>query len=263
MAQGINLPLARIICSYSGGLFFSLFLPSTIGGDVARSVDLGLHTKRHSVVMATVLLDRLSGFVGLVLIAITMLIFGHKLIDEPAVYFTVCSLAALLTSFLLLIFNKKIYKKLNYPGSQNTGIIASIRRLHSEIYFFRGRPLVLIYNLVYSIIIQAGACFVAYFILRGLSVNINMIYPLVLNPVIVTITTLPISIGGLGLRDASSIFFYTKVGVAKDAAFAQSLLIFSLAFIFGLIGGVIYVATLRYRRLQPDQTVHHSKQNKS
>src|SRR3989338_3200084 len=45
-AAKIHLPLKRITMSFAGGIFFSLFLPSTIGGDFMRSIDLAIHTKR-------------------------------------------------------------------------------------------------------------------------------------------------------------------------------------------------------------------------
>lgn len=260
VAQGIDVPLKRVVSSFSGGIFFSLFLPSTIGGDIARSVDLGSYTRRQSVVVATVLLDRLSGFVGLGIVSLVALIFGCRFVDEPAVYFVVFSLMVALVGLLLVVFNKKIYNKMNGSTYKNGGFKDTFKKLHSEIYFFRSRPHVLILNLIYSIIIQGASSLVGYFLLRSLRLNINIIYPLVLTPVISVISTLPISIGGLGLRDASSVFFYTKVGVTKDVAFAQSLLSFSLVVALGLIGGIIYVSTLRYRRIQPYQAgTKHNK----
>lgn len=252
-AQGLNLPLSRVLSSYSGGIFFSLFLPSTIGGDVARSIDLGTHTQRHNVIVASVLLDRISGFVGLVIVALVFLGFSHNLINEPSVYGIVFLLALLLGTILLFIFNKGIYNWINH-SSKKGGFRDTIRCLHSEIYFFRSKPSVLILVLIYSITIQLFASVSSYFLLCSLGAKINILYPLVLTPVIAIITALPISIGGLGLRDASSIFFYTKVGVAKDIALGQSLLNFAIMVCFGLIGGIIYVSSVHNRRLQPHKT---------
>ena len=65
---GISASFKKIISSFSGGVFFSIFLPSTIGGDLIRSADLAGHTRKTKEVIATVFLDRLSGYIGLVLI---------------------------------------------------------------------------------------------------------------------------------------------------------------------------------------------------
>lgn len=253
-AHKVEVPLMRALSSFSGGLFINLFTPSTIGGDLSRSIDLGEYTKCYGVIAATVLLDRLSGFAGLVTVAIVSLIFGHRLIGDFSVYLTVFLLALLLTGVLLILFNQGIYNRLSRSVSKKGKFWENFKKLHSEIYFFRQHRGVLYVNFIYSIIIQGGASVFSYFILRSLNTKINMLYPLVFNPVITVITTIPISISGLGLRDASSIFFYSKAGVAKDIALAQSLLNFAVILMCGFLGGILYVSTLHYRRLQPDQT---------
>ncbi len=252
-AQGIILPVKRVLSSFSGGLFFNLFFPSTIGGDIARSADLSLHTKRAKPIMASVLLDRLSGFVGLSIVALASLIAGRRLIDDPWVYRSVFIVTGLLAAILLVIFSERICRRINRSAIKEGGWKDKIRELHAELYFFRSKPVTLAMNVACSIVIQAGVSFVSYFLLAALGVKINIVYLLIFNPLITLITTIPISIGGLGLRDASSVFFYAKAGVVKDVALAQSLLNFGLIVGFGLIAGVIYGATLHYRRIQPHQ----------
>lgn len=252
----------RVFSSFSGGLFFNLFTPSTIGGDLSRSIDLGAHTKSYSVITATVLLDRLSGFAGLVTVAMVSLIFGYRLINDFSVCIIVFLFAVLLGGIFLVLFNEGIYRRLNRSvagpepsrRAKKGNFWENFKKLHAEIYFFRRHKTVLYANLGCSILIQAGASLFSYFLLRSLNTKINILYPLVFNPVITVITAIPISIVGLGLRDASSVFFYAKAAVAKDVALAQSLLNFAVIVIFGLIGGIVYVSTFRYRRLQPHQT---------
>lgn len=252
-AQRVNLPLQRVLVSFAGGLFFSLFLPSSIGGDLARTVDLGAHTKRRSLIAASVLLDRLSGFIGLVIVAFITLIFGFRLINERSVFMILFLFAGILAAVLLVIFNNGIYRWLNRLSHAKKGIFDVIRKLHTEVYFFRSKPAVICLNIVYSVIIQAGASVSSYFVLRSLKVNINMMYLLIFNPMITVITSLPISLGGLGLREWATVSLYAKAGVSEDIALALSILNFMIILIFGLIGGILYVSTLRYRRLQPHQ----------
>ncbi|TAN60437.1 flippase-like domain-containing protein [bacterium] len=252
-AQGLHFPPKLLLGSFCGGIFFNLFLPSTIGGDIARSLDLGAHAKSKSIVVASVLLDRLSGFVGLTLLAIVSLIFGHKYITEPSVYVAVFIMAFLLGSLLLILFNERVYGFINSSMRKRQGLKEKLRRLHAEIYFFRSKPAVLYLNFFYSVAIQAGSAFVSYLLLRSLHCDIKIIYPLIFTPLVTLITVLPIAIGGLGLRDASSVFFYAKAGVGKDIALGQSLLNFALIVFVGLIAGILYVSTLHYRRIQPDK----------
>lgn len=85
-AVKINLPLKRIITSFSGGIFFSLFLPSTIGGDFLRSIDLARYTKKPKEVIATIFLDRLSGYVGLVILVFSPFCSDGRLLKIKASY---------------------------------------------------------------------------------------------------------------------------------------------------------------------------------
>ncbi len=252
----IGLPIKRIIISFCGGIFFNLFLPSTIGGDMVRSIDLGVHTKRPREVVTTVLLDRLSGYVGLVIVAIVALLLGWKFVqDDRYVLLSIFALVAVVIAILLVLFNKALYSKINkFLDAPSAGKIReAIKNLHHEIYLFKKHKQILISSLAMSFLVQIVCPLSFYFIALSLGVKIELLYFFIFIPVIGAITMLPISIGGLGLRDASIIFFFAKAGVCKNLAFAMSLLSFLFILIFGASGGLIYVFTIRHRRIQHHQ----------
>jgi len=248
----IHLPLKRIIISFAGGIFFNLFLPSTIGGDFMRTIDLATHTKKPKEVVATVFLDRLSGYVGLVILALTSLCFGRKFIEDKVIFLSVAVITGLLIVILLVLFNNFLFRKINrFMGKSGAGRIReSLKNLHHEIHIFRHQKKILLKNISLSVLIQIISPLSFYCIALSLGVRIEFIYFLIFLPIIGAITLLPISIGGLGLRDASTVYFFTKVGMTKDFAFAMSLLSFSFIVFYGTIGGLIYVFTVRHRRIQ-------------
>jgi len=249
---GINALIKRLIVSYSGGLFFSIFLPSTIGGDIVRTADLAEHTRKTKEVIATVFLDRLSGYIGLVIVVLPAFLFGGRLVRDKMVFSSLAAILGLLVLILLVLFNKTIYAKINgllaTPGAGR--IRAAIRNLHREIHIFRSRRKLIAYNLILSVIIQALLPVSAFFIALSLGVKVNLLYFFIFLPIIGAITLLPIAIGGLGLREYLFVLYFAKVGVAKQLAVAMSLLSFSFIVICGAIGGLIYVLTVHHRRLQ-------------
>lgn len=251
-AVKIHLPLKRVIISFSGGTFFSLFLPSTIGGDLMRSLDLAAHTKRPREVIATVLLDRLSGYVGLVSLALLALLFGWRFLQDKSVLFSIVIITAVLIAILLVLFNRFLYSRINQLlHSPDAGRIRQLLKdLHQEMHYFKHHKKVIINNLILSVLIQAVAPATFFVVARSLGVRINIIYFFIFLPIIGAITLLPISIGGLGLRDATTIFFFAKAGVARDLAFAMSLLNFFFLLAWGILGGIIYVLTVHHRRIQ-------------
>lgn len=249
--SGIRPAISRLISPFAGGVFFNLFLPTTIGGDFVRSADLAIHTKRANEVVATVILDRLSGYIGMVFVALLALIFGSKLIEDRMIFLSIAGLTAGLVLIMLVFFNSFVYsifRKLFY--SPDAGKIrAAIEDIHREIYNLRDHKKVALKNLFLSILVQAITPVTTYIIALSLGVDMNISYFFIILPIISAISMLPISLGGLGIRDAATIFFFAKVGVGQDLAFAMSLIGFLFIVIYAGIGGLIYVFTLRHRRV--------------
>jgi len=255
-AAGINIPLKRLISSFSGGVFFSIFLPSTIGGDFVRTVDLADHTKKAKEVIATVFLDRLSGYIGLVCVILPSLFLGRNLVLDRVVISSVSIITLVLILVLLILFNNTIYSKitkfLSAPGAGK--IKETIKNMHQEIHVFRYRKKTIAGNLLVSFFIQLINPISVYFIGLSLGVRIDFIYFLIFLPMIGAITLLPIAAGGLGLREGLFVLYFAKAGVIKQLALAMSILSFSSVVLYGAIGGLIYVLTIHHRRIQSNQS---------
>jgi len=136
---GVTATLSRRIASFAGGNFFNYFLPSTVGGDLVRSFDLSTHTKKTKEVIATVLLDRLSGYAGLEIVFLAALFLGWGLVPLEIVLPGAILITALLAVFLLALFNSFFYSKINrllsLPITGRFG--EGLRSLHDELYIFR------------------------------------------------------------------------------------------------------------------------------
>ena len=251
-AASISIPLKKLISSFSGGVFFSIFLPSTIGGDIVRSADLAEHTRKAKEVIATVFLDRLSGYIGLVIVILPAILLGKDLVHDNVVFSSIAVIIALLVVVLLVLFNNRIFlvitKFLSTPGAGR--VKETIKDIHQEIHIFRNRKQVIVGNLILSTFIQVISPLSIYFIACSLGLKVNFIYFLIFLPIIGAITLIPISIGGLGLREGLFVVYFAKAGVIKQLALAMSLLSFSFIVIYGALGGLIYVLTVHRRRLQ-------------
>ncbi|HNW39470.1 MAG TPA: lysylphosphatidylglycerol synthase transmembrane domain-containing protein, partial [Candidatus Omnitrophota bacterium] len=153
---GIKASLKKLISTFSGGIFFSIFLPSTIGGDLVRVADLAQHTQKAKEVVATVFLDRLSGYIGLVLVIFPALLLGGDLISDKVVFSSVSTIILLLAVILLVLFNNSIYSRItkffSTPGSGK--IKETLKNIHREIHVFRHQKRMIVSNLLISFIIQ-------------------------------------------------------------------------------------------------------------
>lgn len=254
-AVKVTLPLKRVIISFGGGIFFNLFLPSTIGGDLMRSIDLSAHTQKPKEVIATVFLDRLSGYTGLVILASSSLFLGYNLIRDKSVILSIVAIAGILIAILLALFNKTLYSIINrfFQNPKAGKIRELLKDLHQEIHYFKGHKKVIICNLILSVLIQATGPLTFFVISLSMGLKIKLIYFFIFLPIVGAITLLPISIGGLGLREATVTLFFAKVGVDSHAAMAMALLNSFFIFVWGALGGLIYVFTVHHRRSQRHQ----------
>jgi len=255
-AAEVNISLKKLVSSFCGGIFFSIFLPSTIGGDLVRTADLATNTQKAKKVIATVFLDRLSGYIGLVLVVLPAVLLGNSLIEDRIVYFSVAVIVMILVIALVLLFNTFLYGKisrlLSVFGSGR--VIQLIKEMHREIHVFRNHKEMIIVNLALSFIIQLIFPLGVYFTGLSLGVNISICYFFIFIPIISAVTLLPISLGGLGLRESLYVVYFAKAGVIKQLALAMSLLSFSFIVFSGAIGGIIYVLTVHHRRVQHNQS---------
>jgi uncharacterized protein (TIRG00374 family) len=246
-----DLSFGRILVSHCGGLFFNVFLPSTIGGDVARTVDLTVHTKDGSAVFATVLLDRLYGFLALVIISFAGYAYGYffGLVRDFRLFLFILIFAVLIAGAFLVIFSKRAFNL-----ASKIIIFKSLRdylaKFHNCCYLFRFQKAAGVKAMILSLLIQGLFSVLVYFIGMSLGINLNFVYYFILIPIVSTISFLPISLGGLGLRENVAVTLFSPFVNAGDKVAAMSIMIFVLTSFIGIIGGVIYGIALHYRRLQ-------------
>jgi uncharacterized protein (TIRG00374 family) len=250
-AAGIKLPQKRLVSAFSAGIFFNMFLPSTVGGDFVRSADIGYHSKKTSTVVATVLLDRISGFAGMITVALAALVLGYGIIKDLRIVFVIGILAVLLFLIIMLIFNDSVCGFLNkFSSSGRRGkIISGMQSVLVQMHGFKDHKSVVVKNLLLSVAIQSIGPLTAYMIAVSFHLEANILYFFLFVPIISAVTILPVSIGGLGVRDYMTVLLFARIGISKHFAFAFSLLGFFFMLVYAGIGGLIYVLTLHNRRV--------------
>jgi uncharacterized protein (TIRG00374 family) len=244
-----DLPLKRILISYCGGLFFNVFLPSSIGGDIVRTADLALHTKDSSSILASVFIDRISGFVGLVSVGFIGFFLGHFLGFNYSFQLLLIILffTAILVFIFVVLFSKRVFNLARKIVIFNF-LRDYLARFHDSCHAFRYKKAALAKAILLSFLLQGIYSVVFWLVGLSLGINLNLIHYLFFVPIISTITILPISIGGLGLRDNAGVVLFGTLGVAADRVVAMTLLNFSFLFFIGIVGGVIYALALFNRR---------------
>lgn len=233
----------NIIRFFFIGLFGNLFLPSSIGGDVIKILGLCRDSNEKPKVVASVLLDRISGFGGIVLFAVVSYAFGYSYLDDISILVAIITMGVLFITIGLFLFDERLYRfacLIFYPFPR---IKSALMNMHYDIVLLKNRGATLIIALSISAFCQFLLSIIFYLISLALHQDIAFIYFIIFVPLISVASAFP-SIGGLGVREAGAAYLFTKVGMASGIAVSISLINYIFMVGIGLIGGIIYVVSM-------------------
>ncbi|HIJ99036.1 TPA: flippase-like domain-containing protein [archaeon] len=80
-----------------------------------------------------------------------------------------------------------------------------------------------------------------YLLAKAMNITINYFVLFMIFPTILLVEIIPISISGLGTRDATLILFFSFIGLSASAAVALSLSILIFSYIYSLVGLFIWI----------------------
>ncbi|GHO85989.1 lysylphosphatidylglycerol synthase transmembrane domain-containing protein [Dictyobacter formicarum] len=76
--EGIHIDLRRLINLYMIGISFNHFLPTGMGGDVVKAYYVGKEGHNTAGSVSAVIMSRVTGFAGMLIVSIPMLIICHQ-----------------------------------------------------------------------------------------------------------------------------------------------------------------------------------------
>jgi uncharacterized membrane protein YbhN (UPF0104 family) len=120
-------------------------------------------------------------------------------------------------------------------GNQVDGLIGGLLS-------FRAAPARLLLTLAASILTQAANIAFYFAVASALGVNVGLADMALIVPISSAIQVLPVSINGLGVREATFTVLFARLGIAGEGALAVSLGATALIMAFSLIGAALYTA---------------------
>lgn len=244
------------------GIFCNLFLPSAVGGDVIKTIGLSRVVHQKPKVFASVVLDRLSGFAGIVVVAAIMFVVGYEQIPDRSVGWSIISMTIVSLSITAVLFSHRIYSFFCKIFNRWPSVKESLMSVHYDIALMKGKVGEGVLSILLSCAAQLLLAYVYFVIAKALNQNVDFLYFLIFSPLVCVVSALP-SIGGLGVREMGWAYLLGKVGVAQGVAVSISLINFLFMVLLGLIGGAMYVYTLFDRRVQLDQAKSGARKQKA
>jgi len=248
--QGFRLSFRRVLSLTMIGVFFNFFIPGGTGGDAVKMFYLVQETPgRRGTAILSVVVDRLIGLFALVVLAATLIAMKWTWLHsapelerwiELALVVLGGSVLFLATSFLISGLGLVHHLPARMPGREKLAELAMAYNVYGKAWLPSAAAFFLSFGA------HIGYFGVFYCAIRALgSSGMQIPSPtefLAVMPIIGTITSLPISIGGVGVREH---LFQEFMGGLFSATQGVSVAISSagyfLTLAWGLVGGLIYL----------------------
>ncbi len=222
------------------GLFFNLFLPSAVGGDVAKAYFAYKRTGKKIECMTSVVLDRLIGFVAMTMMAVTALWFFNKEVGDVHITHLVYLFIGIVFLVVLFFGSKRFASRFKFllrliPSEKLKDKLSDV---YHALYGYKKHKGILILSIVLSLVGQSVFVFVYYWTALSLGIQLNLWLFFIIVPMISFVSMAP-SVGGLGVREAGAIYLFSRFMIS-ERAIALSLLIDLMIYGYSLFSGVLF-----------------------
>lgn len=221
-------------------MFYSLIFPSPVGGDVVKAVYAYKHSGKKIESATSILLDRMLGFVALIAMAIIGLIWFSKEVESTYVDYAVYGAFGVI-AFTVAFFVSRRFARL-FKGLVR--LIPSekwkkqLAEVYHAIYGYRHHQGPVSMAILLSFLAQSVFIAAYYWLTLSLGADINFWKFFILIPVISIVSMAP-SIGGLGVREASVLYLFSRY-LSPERALALTILMDALIYSFGIGSGIWY-----------------------
>ncbi|MCL6087369.1 MAG: flippase-like domain-containing protein [Actinobacteria bacterium] len=256
--QGIRLSILSLASSTLIGVFFNNFLPTSIGGDVYRAYDV---TKKTGLPMSSsvsvLVVERLSGIIASAMFAAAALFLGFTAIGGKSIIVPIVIFLALSIIIFFLILNpnkfglKKLAKKIKFLSK----LFEKLKNVYNTFLSFKKYKLTIIKVLFYSLTLQLAVVINYWLASRALGISLDLTAFIFIVPVVSIISMLPISLGGIGVREGSLVFLMVSLETQNAKAVMCSLLLLAMSLIMGVIGGLVYAIRPLIAKKEKDRLV--------
>jgi len=232
---GFDFSVPSFVMRFYEGAFFSLCLPTSIGGDFVKAYRLSDTPHGRLLAGCSVIADRLTGLAALGVLAGTTI--AARRFSLPG--WTTLAVGAVLLTAAAWLFMKAV-------GSLDRLIDAvpeqhKAREFLSKLLPYQERPQLMAKAVFYSMVVQVGGVVGVALVARGLGLTVPLGAWFYIVPLVALAMVLPVSISGVGVREGGLVFLLAPFGVSAEQAVTLGLLWFLTSIVCGLLGGIVFL----------------------
>jgi glycosyltransferase 2 family protein len=219
--------------SYFKAMLFNQVLPTSIGGDALRVLDVaGLGFRKRDVLYG-VILDRITGLAALILFSLFACAFNSNLLPAP-VYYLILLIATVGLSLVAAIFASTRLGWLN-SCSRRAMTQSLLIRIHQA--FSESRILLAMASLLIPLLALLGFFFTGW----ALGLRYDLVTYFIIVPPVILLTMIPVSMAGWGVREGALVALFSWIGAEQATVMALSILYGLTLIVVSTPGFLIYL----------------------
>jgi hypothetical protein len=230
-----NESLSFYVKSYFKGSFFNQVLPSSIGGDAVRVLDLTARGYENKEAFYGVFVDRVVGLVGLLVLNLLSSIFFFGTFQRDFSTLIIFISFSGIIGFALLFFLNKIAFLQNYK------FLNLFHRLANRLNALYADKKVLVKHIFISVAVHLLTVMAIFAIALSIDVKLDFQIFLIAIPPVFLLMIVPLSLAGWGIREGAMVGILMLVYEDKTKILAISILYGLLLIISALPGAYFWI----------------------
>jgi uncharacterized protein (TIRG00374 family) len=250
-AQDMALGWKRVNTIFLIGLFFNSFMIGPTGGDLIKAFYTARETHhKKTEAITTIFIDRVIGLLILAIVVGGMILtrwtffMGNpttRAFAWPALIASGIILGGGLVAFSIHIFEVFPWlRKLNRVPLAGK-VMDTVERVYNAFYICRANPKLLAFLSLQSLFVQVVFVGVSWCVGQALCIELPFLVYLAFSPLVGLISAIPITPGGIGIREGASIKLWSVMGVPDEKAFLLAFVPYVFLVLWGLPGGVMFL----------------------
>lgn len=233
-----RLDLLRI---YTIGFFMNACLPGVVGGDVVRCHLAAPQGSSRLKIAATIVAERVIGTVAMLMLCLAAVRwYASRLATGPLLALTMTSTIALAVVVALAMHRRLVVTALHRWRRGLARRAARITwRIHRVCREFRARTIVAALGVSFVFYVVCGLTL--YCVCAGFHVSVTIAESTTTVVLVSMLTLIPISVGGLGLKQAGDVYVLGLFGVSPEHALGISLVHQLINYAYVAAGGLLFV----------------------
>jgi len=237
--QGINFGRWDTFLMFSAGIFWGVLTPARVG-ELSKALYLTKRGYSLGKASASVVFDRLIDIFILLLVGYGSIMAFLSVIEKKATYLVM--ILGLLAGIAIGLFlhpgsrerMRRFLFKVLMPKAGKEKLKFNVDEFFESLKDYKLRKMA--YPMTLTVISRFIYFLITFIFAKSLSIPISFFYNVVCVSFATFMAMLPISVAGLGTRDATLILLFSLVGLSKERAVGFAATILLMSFAAGIIG---------------------------